>query len=63
MTKDQFQRETHDFIGNKAEAEALAAKYNEIGVEGDTIVAVCFDGQWCVMLKMARDFVKGAWGF
>ena len=59
MTKDQFQNETIDFMTrDKAKAEAMADRYNKIGVEGDTIVAVEFDGTWCVMLGKAYAFAK-----
>jgi hypothetical protein len=59
MTKDQFQRETNDFMtSNEQEAQAMADKYNAIGVEGDTIVAAKFGDMWCVMLGDAIAFVR-----
>ena len=59
MTKDQFQRETNDFMTrSKAEAQAMADKYNAIGVEGDKIVPVCFGDMWCVMLGDAFAFTQ-----
>lgn len=59
MTKDQFQRETNDFMTrDKAEAEREAARYNAIGVEGDTIVPVKFGDQWCLMLQDAFNFSR-----
>ena len=59
MTKDQFQRETNDFMTrNEQEASAKAAEYNAIGVDGDTIVAVKFDEHWCVMLGDAYAFTR-----
>lgn len=59
MTKDQFQHETNDFMTHDAdEAWRMAARYNAIGVEGDTIVAVQFGELWCVMLADAFAFTK-----
>lgn len=59
MTKDQFQRETNDFMTyDEGEARRLADKYNAIGVEGDTIVAARFGNQWCVMLGDAYAFTR-----
>lgn len=59
MTKDEFQRETNDFMTrDEAVARAAAAKYNAIGVDGDTIVAVKFDDWWCLMLGDAFAFTR-----
>jgi len=59
MTKDQFQRETYDFMfRNEQHARDKAAEYNAEGVDGDTIVAVRFDDQWCVMLSDAYARVR-----
>ena len=59
MTKDQFQRETNDFMTrSEQEARDKAAAYNAIGVDGDTIVAAKFGDQWCVMLGNAYAFTQ-----
>lgn len=59
MTKDQFQRETNDYMTrNEHEARAKAAEYNSIGVDGDTIVAAKFGDWWCVMLGDAFAFTQ-----
>ena len=59
MTIDEFQTATHEFMTpNKAEAVAMAEKYNALGVDGETIVPTCFGGLWCVMLSGAYQFTK-----
>lgn len=59
MTKDQFQRETCDYMTrDESAARAKAAEYNAKGVDGDKIVAVNFDGMWCLMLGGAFDFTQ-----
>ena len=59
MTKDQFQRETNDYMTrNEQEAQAKAAEYNALGVDGDTIVAVKFGDNWCLMLGKAYAFTQ-----
>jgi hypothetical protein len=59
MTKDQFQRETNDFMThNEQEARDKAAEYNAKGVDGDTIVAAKFGDMWCVMLGDAFAFTR-----
>ena len=59
MTKDQFQRETNDFMtGNEQIARDRAAKYNAASVDGYTIVAAKFGNQWCLMLDKAHAFIK-----
>ena len=59
MTKDQFQNETHDFMTRDEHlAREKAAEYNAKGVDGDTIVAVRFGDQWCVMLGKAYAFTQ-----
>jgi hypothetical protein len=59
MTKDQFQRETNDYMTrDEQEDRAKAAEYNERGVDGDTIVAAKFGDMWCVMLGDAFAFTR-----
>ena len=59
MTKDQFQRETQEFMTrDEQEAIAKAAAYNALGVDGETIVPAKFGDDWCVMLKGAFDFAR-----
>jgi hypothetical protein len=59
VTKNQFQRETNDFMTcNEQAARAKAAEYNAKGVDGDTIVAVKFGEHWCVMLGDAFAFTR-----
>ena len=57
MTQDQFQTETIDFMTHDEQlARDKAAEYNAKGVDGETIVAVKFDDQWCVMLRKSYAF-------
>ncbi len=59
MTKDQFQRETNNYMTrHEHEARAKAAEYNAQGVDGETIVAAQYGGFWCLMLSNAHDFAK-----
>ena len=59
MTKDQFQTETIDFMTRDEQlARNKAAEYNAKGVDDDTIVAVKFDENWCVMLRTTYEFIS-----
>jgi hypothetical protein len=59
MDKNQFQRETGDFMTrNEQEAQNLAAEYNAKGVDGDTVVAAKFGEHWCVILADTLAFTR-----
>ncbi len=60
MTRDEFQNRYAEYmVKDRAAAEAECAKVNEIGIDGNSAVAVKFAGWWCLMLKTAYDFVAG----
>lgn len=57
MTKDEFQHYYNLYSTRDAEAaKAEAARVNAIGIDGNSAVAVNLGGEWCLMLKSARDF-------
>lgn len=58
MKPDEFQKEYHEYItkdGNEAREEAK--RVNDIGIEGDEAVAICFgDFGWGLMLRSAAEY-------
>ena len=60
MTKEEFQKQYHEYMtpyGEKAKKEA--AKVNRMA-NGFSVVATYFPdlGMWCLMLKDVAEFVK-----